>query len=150
MEVHDVSFGYSVSLVVLLAGCAAAPTHLQLLAEEGIRLRKGIEYSASPEAKLQTAQELVAHAAKYDQIMNRSTDSRYIIQAHRFQRDERDAALTLMREAAEDYTTRHDTARARSTYQSVVSTFWEEDQRPIRESAESSLAQLNGREKRTP
>ena len=90
------------SLVVLLAGCATAPTHLQILAEEGIRLRKGIEYSASPEAKLQTAQELVAHAAKYDQIMNRSTDSRYIIQAHRFQRDDLETANTLMSESAED------------------------------------------------
>ncbi len=130
-------------LVVLLAGCAAAPTHLQLLAEEGLQLRKGTDYSSSPEAKLHTAQELVAHAAKYDQLMNRSTDSAYLVQAHRFQRDEREAALTLMREAAEDYTVRKDTARARRTYESVVSTFWEEDQRPIRESAEASLAQLN-------
>ena len=136
-------------LLVFLAGCAATPTHLQLLAEEGIKLCKRIDYSSSPETKLQTAQELVAHAAKYDQIMNRSTDSLYIIQAHRFQRDEREAALTLMREAAEDYTTRNDTARARSAYQSVVSTFWEEDQRSIRESAEASLAQLNGLEKGT-
>ena len=130
--------------VVLLAGCAAAPTHLQLLAEEGIQLlRQKIDYSSSPEAKLRTAQELVAHAAKYDQLMNRSTDSAYLVQAHQFQRDEREAALTLMREAAEDYAVRRDTARARSTYESVVSTFWEADQRPIRESAEASLARLN-------
>ena len=129
--------------VVLLAGCAAAPTHLQLLAEEGIQLRQGIDYSSSPEAKLHTAQELVAHAAKYDQLMNRSTDSAYLDQAHQFQRDEREAALTLMREAAEDYVVRRDTARARSTYESVVSTFWEADQRPIRESAEALLARLN-------
>lgn len=133
--------------VMLVAGCAAAPTHLQLLAEEGLQLRKGTDYSSSPEAKLHTAQELVAHAAKYDQLMNRTTDSAYLVQAHRFQRDEREAALLLMREAAEDYTVRKDTARARRTYESVVSTFWEEDQRAIRESAEASLSRLDGIEK---
>ncbi len=112
-----------VSLLLVLASCAPAPTHLQLLADEGIRISYRADFSSSPEAKLQRAQELVAHAGKYDQLMNRSTDSPYIFQAHRFQREERAAAITLMREAAEDYTTRKDMVRARTTYQSVVTTF---------------------------
>jgi hypothetical protein len=131
-------------LVVLLAGCAAAPTHLQVMAEEGLQLRKRTHFSSSPEVKLHVAQDLVAHAAQYDQLMNRSTDSAYLLQAHRFQREERESALALMREAAEDYLARQDTVHARSTYHAVVSAFWEEDQRPIRESAESSLALLEG------
>jgi hypothetical protein len=120
------------------------------MAEEGIQLRKRINVRSSPEAKLQMAQDLVAHAAKYDQLMNRSTESAYIVQAHRFQREEREAAPTLMREAAEEFTTRHDTARARSAFQAVRSTFWEEGQRPIRDSAESSLTRLDGLEKGAP
>jgi hypothetical protein len=55
-----------------------------------------------------------------------------------------------MREAAEEFTTRHDTARARSAFQAVRSTFWEEGQRPIRDSAESSLTRLDGLEKGAP
>jgi hypothetical protein len=132
----------TLSLLVLLAGCAATPTHLQVMADEGIQLRKRVNFSSSPEAKLQMAQDLVAHAAKYDQLINRSIDPAYLLRAHRFQQDERDAALTLMREAAEDYMVRKDVARARATYESVVSTFWEADQRPIRESAEASLTRL--------
>ncbi len=79
--------------------------------------------------------------AKYDQLMNRSTDSPYIVQAHRFQREERTAAIALMREAADDYSTRKDLTRARTTYQSVVTTFWEDDDRLSRESAESGATE---------
>lgn len=134
-------------LLVLLASCAAAPTHLQVMAEEGLQLRKRTKFSSSPEFKVQVAQDLVVHAALYDHPMNRSTDSAYLVQAHRFQREEREAALALMREAAEDYMARQDTVRARSTYQAVASTFWDEGQRPICESAKSSFTLLNGLER---
>ena len=83
----------------------------------------------------------------YDQLISRSTEVRYVANAHRLQRQEREAAVTLMREAAADYAKRNDIGKAREVYQSIVTSFPEEDYGPIRRAAESALTQLNDIEK---
>ncbi len=138
-------------LVILLAlfSCVAEPSQLQGLGDEGLRITKRVNFSSSPEAKLQVAQDLLTHASMYDQLISRSTDARYVANAHRLQRQEREAAALLMREAATDYATRKDLASARHVYQSILTSFPEEEYDPIRRAAESSLNQLNDLEKET-
>jgi hypothetical protein len=136
-----------VGILLVLASCAAEPTPLQLIADEGLGITKRVNFSSSPEAKLQTAQDLLTHAAQYDQLISRSTALEYTAKAQRFQRQEREAAAMLMREAAADYARQKKMAKARDIYQSIVTTFPEEEYRPIRRSAESSLQQLDEIEK---
>ena len=136
-----------VILLLALSGCAAEPSPLQSLGDEGLRITKRVNFSSSPEAKLQVARDLLTHASTYDQLMSRSTDVPYVSKAQRFQRQEREAAATLMREAAADYAKRNDIATARGVYQSIFTSFPEEEYLPIRRAAESSLNQLNDMEK---
>ena len=101
------------AILLVLAGCAAEPSQLQRLGDEGLSITKRVNFSSPPEAKLQAAQDLLTHASIYDQLINRSTDARFIAKAHRVQHQEREAAATLMREAAADYVKRNDMAKAR-------------------------------------
>ena len=119
------------------------------MADEGLGLTKGVQFSSPPEVKLHTAQDLLTHASKYDQLISRSTAPDYTAKAHRVQHQEREAAATLMREAAADYAKRQDMAKARAIYQSIVTNFSEEEYLPIRRAAESALHQLNDMEKDT-
>ncbi len=45
-----------VGLLIVLSGCAAESSPLQDMADEGLGLTKGVQFSSSPEVKLQTAQ----------------------------------------------------------------------------------------------
>ena len=110
---------------------------------------KRVNFSSPPEAKLQVARDLLTHASMYDQPISRSTEVRYVANAHRLQRQEREAAAVLMREAADDYAKGQDLAKARAAYQSIITSFPEEDYGPIRRAAESSLNQLNDMKKDT-
>ena len=135
------------AILLVLAGCAVESSPLQDMADEGLGITKGVPFSAPPEVKLQTAQDLLTHASNYDQLIHRSPALDYTAKAQRFQRQEREAAATLMREAAADYARRQDMARAREIYQSIVTGFPEEEYRSIRRAAESSLHHLNDMEK---
>ena len=137
------------AILLVLSGCAAEPSQLQSLGDEGLSITKRVNFSSSSEAKLQTAQDLLTHASTYDQLMSRSTDVRYVSKAQRFQRQEREAAAALMREAAADYAKRNYIRKAREVYQSIFTSFPEEEYSPIRRAAESSLNQLNDMEKET-
>jgi len=134
-------------LLIVLSGCAVESSPLQDMADEGLVITKGVPFSAPPEVKLHTAQDLLTHASKYDQLISRSTAPAYTAKAHRIQHQEREAAATLMREAAADYAKRQDMAKARAIYQSIVTNFPEEKYGPIRRAAESALTQLNDMEK---
>jgi len=139
-----------IGMLLFLSGCAAEPSPLKDMADEGLGITKGVPFSASPEVKLQTAQDLLTHASKYDQLISRSPTLDYTAKAQRFQRQEREAAATLMREAAADYAKRKDMGRAREIYQSIVTGFPEEEYRSIRRAAESSLNQLSEMERMKP
>ena len=134
-------------LLIVLSGCAMESSPLQDMADEGLGLTKGVRFWSPPEVKLHTAHDLLTHASKYDQLISRSTAPGYTAKAQRVQRLEREAAATLMREAAGDYAKRQDIAKARAVYQSIVTSFTEEEYGPIRRAAESSLHQLNDMEK---
>jgi hypothetical protein len=136
-----------VGLLIALSGCAAESSPLQDMADEGLGLTKGVQFSSSPEAKLQTAHDLLTHASKYDQLISRSPALDYTAKAQRFQRQEREAAATLMREAAADYSKRNDVGKAREVYHSILTSFPEKEYGPIRQAADSALTQLNDMEK---
>jgi hypothetical protein len=139
----------------LVAICSCLPVvrpsraSFKALATKGLSLTKRVEFGSAPEAKLQTAQDLLSHASKYDQLISRSTELSYSAKAHGLQRQEREAAALLMREAAADYAKRKDVTKAREIYQFLFTTFPEDEYRSIRRGAESSLKQLNEIEKET-
>lgn len=138
-----------VAIWLVLAGCAAEPSQLQNFGDEGLSLTKRVDFGSTPEAKLQTAQELWSHASKYDQLISRSTELSYSAKAYGFQRQEREAAAVLMREAAADYAKRQNMTKAREIYQFLFTNFPEDEYRSIRQAAETSLNQLNEIEKET-
>lgn len=138
-----------VVILLVLSGCEAEPSQLQSLGDEGLSITKRVNFSSSPEAKLQAAEDLLTHASTYDQLISRSNDVRFVAKAHRIQRQEREAVATLMHEAAADYAKRNDIVTARDVYQSVFTSFPEEEYLPIRRAAESSLNQLNDTQKET-
>ena len=61
-----------VGILLLLTSCGAEPSRLQHMADEGFAITQRVTFSATPEAKLQVAQELLTHASLYDQLINRS------------------------------------------------------------------------------
>ena len=136
-----------VGFVIVFAACAADSSQLQELVDEGLRITKRVNFRSSPETKLQTAQDLLTHASKYDHLTSQSTALEYTAKARSFQRQEREAAATLMREAAADYAKRQQMAKARDVYNSILSRFPDEDYRLIRQAVESSLTQLDELEK---
>jgi hypothetical protein len=99
-----------VSIVFFVAGCGA--THwpgLTDLAEEGHGIIQRGDLTAPPGTKVRAAEAILTHADKYDQLINRSTDPRYIAEAQRIQRQEREAAAILLRTAADDYVAHQNT-----------------------------------------
>ena len=122
-----------VGILLLLTSCGAEPSRLQHMADEGLAITQRVNFSATPEAKLQVAQELLTHASLYDQLISRATTLDRVARARGFQRLEREAASALMREAATDYVKRKDLAHARHVfYQSILTTFPQDEYRPIR------------------
>jgi hypothetical protein len=88
-----------------------------------------------------TAKQLLQHAKQYDPVVSGAAEQESM-KARRFQRQEREKAATLMREAAEDYTKQHDLPKARAVYQSVIEQYPEDEYRHIRTAAETSLRRL--------
>ena len=82
-------------------------------------------------------------------LTNHSTELSYSAKAYGFQRQEREAAAVLMREAAADYAKRQNMTKAREIYQFLFTNFPEDEYRSIRQAAETSLNQLNETEKET-
>ena len=128
----------------LFSACSATtPIPLQRLGEEGLEISHRANYSSTPEIKVHTAQQLVVHAAKYDSLSKGSVESPDVVKARQLRRDERKAAGMLMQEAAQDYEKRKDQEQARATYQTLLTTFTDDEERPLRDRAESSLRRLD-------
>jgi hypothetical protein len=72
----------------------------------------------------------------------RSTDPRYIAEAQRIQRHEREAAAILLRTAAEDYVAQQNAEGARTIYHFIVESFDQTEYEPVRQSARSALTSL--------
>ena len=81
--------------------------------------------NAAPEAKLDSADDLLKHTEKYNHL--RSTDTQYSAKAEEFQRHERKAVAVLMRMAAEEYIEHRDMPKARTVYHSMLESFLDTD-----------------------
>src|SRR3712207_1891691 len=84
-----------------LTNCAGESPRLQRLINEGLDLTKSINFSSRPEDKIATARKLFEHAQQYDPVVSGAPEQESM-KARRFQRQEREKAATLLREAAED------------------------------------------------
>jgi hypothetical protein len=131
------------SIITAALGCTVEPTTAQQIADEGLAIIQHVDVKAAPEAKLHTADELLRHAKKYEQLMSRSTDPQYSWKVEAFQLHERKAVAVLMRLAAEEYVQSRDMAKARTVYNSMLEIFPDTDNEgPIRRSAMSALNTL--------
>ena len=136
-----------VVLGLLLSSCTTPQTAAQQTANEGLVLMKRVNFESPPEVKLQTAQDLLAHTARYDPLIQPSTPTDSKIEAQRFKRSEREAAATLMRDAAADYTRQQQVSKARDVYRSILTTFSDEAETRIRQSAETEMNRLDEMQK---
>jgi predicted lipid-binding transport protein (Tim44 family) len=130
-------------MVTIEAGCAIPSTGLEQMADEGRGIVQQVGLKAPPEEKLRAAEAALAHADKYDQLINRSTSLDYTAKARGVQRQEREAAALLMRTAANDYVKQRDIQRARAVYKSIIYSFDEQEYGPVRRSATSALDYLD-------
>ena len=128
---------------LFLLSCAGTPSPFQPTIDEGLAIMKRVNFESTPEAKLQTAQELLAHAERYERQITEASPSDIRREAQRLRRGERATASILMRDAAADYAGQRQSVKARDTYRSVVSTFSEEYETSFRESAEAALKGLD-------
>lgn len=124
------------------AGCATHWVGLTKIADEGRGVIRQGQLTAEPEATVGLAEAILSHADKYDQLINRSTDSRYIVEAQQIQRDEREAAALLLRVAADNYVAQHKVEKARAVYYLIVESFGQKEYEPVRQSARSALTSL--------
>jgi bacterioferritin (cytochrome b1) len=129
-----------VTFVIL--GCAGPPNPFQPTIDQGLVIMKNVNFESSPEAKLQTARELLAHAEQYARQVLASSPSDTRREAERLRRGERATASILMRDAASDYVKQQQPAKARDTYRSILATFTEEYEQSFRDGAEAALRQL--------
>lgn len=138
----------SMRLIVIIAGslllwaCTGTPSPLEPIANEGLAIMKRVNFESPPEAKLQTAQELVTHASRYETLAGDPTTTTSL-EAARFRHNERGAAATLMRDAADDYETHRQPEKARDVYQLILRTFTDAREAHIRQSADSELSRLS-------
>jgi hypothetical protein len=130
----------------LFLGCTGAPSLFQPTIDEGLAIMKRVNFESPPEAKLQTAQELLDHAEQYERQITTSSPSDTRAEAQRLRRGERATASILMRDAASDYARQRQVSKARDTYRSILSTFSEEYEASFRESAEAALHGLDERQ----
>jgi hypothetical protein len=134
-------FAIAVGLVV--AACTGSPSPLKPTADEGLAIMKRVTFESSPEAKLQTAHDLLTHAEQYDRQITASSSTNTKMEAQRFRRSERATAATLMRDAGADYVRQQRTDRARDVYQSIITIFTGENEVSFRRGAEAALQRLN-------
>ena len=127
-------------------GCMGAPTPLQGTADEGIAIMKRVNFESTPEAKLQTAQDLLAHAEQYDRQITATSSAATKMEAQRFRGSERATAAILMRDAGSDYAKQQRVDKAREVYRSIVMTFTGENEVSFRSGAEAALQRLNDSE----
>jgi hypothetical protein len=127
---------------LLFFSCTATPSPFQPTIDESLGIMKGVNFESPPEAKLQTAQELLKHAEQYERQITASSPDDIRREAQRLRRGERATASILMRDAASDYAKQRQLDKARETYRSVLSTFSEEYEASVRQSAEGALKNL--------
>ena len=130
------------ALALSFFSCAAPPSPLQQTFNEGLAIMNRVNFESPPDAKVQTAKDLLAHTEQYDGLMKTSSSPDSRIEVQGFLRSERATAATLMREAALNYEKQNKVERARELYRTVLTTFTREDEAAIRQSAESELKQL--------
>ena len=134
-------FAIAVGLVV--AACTGSSSPLKPTADEGLAIMKRVTFESSPEAKLQTAHDLLTHAEQYDRQVTASSSADTKMEAQRFRRSERATAAILMRDAGADYVRQQRTDRARDVYQSIITIFTGENEVSFRRGAEAALQRLN-------
>jgi hypothetical protein len=134
-------FAIAVGLVV--AACTGSSSPLKPTADEGLAIMKRVTFESSPEAKLQTAHDLLTHAEQYDRQVTASSSTNTKMEAQRFRRSERATAAILMRDAGADYVRQQRTDRARDVYQSIITIFTGENEVSFRRGAEAALQRLN-------
>jgi hypothetical protein len=132
----------SASILILAVGCATYWPGLTKMADEGRGVIHRGTLAADPDEKVRAAEAILAHADKYDQLINRSTDSRYIVEVQGIQRSEREAAALLLRTAADDYVAQQNVERARAVYHLIVESFGQKEYDPVRQSAGAALTSL--------
>jgi hypothetical protein len=113
------------------------------MADEGRTVIRQGELTAEPATKLRAAEATLAHADKYDQLINRSTNPQYMAEATRVQREERDAAATLMRAAADEYVKQQNVEQARRAYKLILDSFDTKEYGRVRRSALAALNNLS-------
>jgi hypothetical protein len=143
IRAQNLSSALLAGMVTFEAGCAIPSTGLEQMADEGRGIVHQVGLTAPPEAKLRAAEAVLAHADKYDQLINRSTALDYTAKAQRVQRQEREAAALLMRTAADDYVKQRDIQKARAVYKSIIYSFDEQEYGLVRRSAASALDYLD-------
>jgi hypothetical protein len=104
---------------------------------------KRVNFESPPDSKLQTAQELLAHAEQYERQLTASSASDTRREAQRLRRSERATASILMRDAAADYAKQQQTDKARDLYRRILTTFTGEYEASFRDSAEAALKGLD-------
>lgn len=127
---------------LVLWGCSATPSPLEPIANEGLAIMKRVNFESTPDAKLQTAQELVTHASRYETLAEDPVTTTSL-EAARFRHNERGAAATLMRDAADDYETHRQPDKARDVYHLILKTFTDTREAHIRQSADAELSRLS-------
>ena len=128
---------------LLLLGCAGSPSPFQPTIDQGLAIMKRVNFESPPDAKLQTAEELLVHAEQYERQLTASSASDTRREAQRLRRGERATASILMRDAAADYAKQNQPDKARDLYRRIRTTFTGEYEASFRESAEAALKTLD-------
>ena len=137
---------FVIATSLVLVGCTGSPTPLKPTADDGLAIMKRVNFESPPEAKLQTAQDLLSHAEEYDRRLTSSSSAETKMEAQRFRRSERATAAILMRDAGADYVRQQQTDKARDVYRSIITIFTGENEVSFRRGAEAALQRLNGGE----
>ena len=134
---------FAIAVGLVIAACTGSSSPLKPTADEGLAIMKRVTFESSPEAKLQTAHDLLTHAEQYDRQVTASSSTNTKMEAQRFRRSERATAAILMRDAGADYVRQERTDRARDVYQSIITIFTGENEVSFRRGAEAALQRLN-------
>ena len=133
---------FVIATSLILVACTGSPTPLKPTADDGLAIMKRVNFDSPPEAKLQTADDLLTHAEEYDRRLTPSSSAETKMEAQRFRGSERATAATLMRDAGADYVRQQQTDKARDVYRSIITTFTEENEVSFRTGAEAALQRL--------
>jgi multidrug efflux pump subunit AcrB len=130
-------------VTLLLLSCAGSPSSFQPTIDQGLAIMKQVNFESPPDTKLQTAQELLAHAEQYERQLTASSAPDTRREAQRLRRSERATASILMRDAAADYAKQNQADKARDLYRRILTTFTGDYEASFRESAEAALKALD-------